>query len=341
MRLVILSLVLEGPVEIETGLVSQNFLGCCRSPSFACPLLTDALHSLDLCLQASAADLHVIGNQKLRIANSTVETETSRKDHTGVATMTSLENLSLIQTIVETTDKHDFVSPQVSVDSTHQQEQQEMELAQTYILQQAHPTIQTLAPLYNAKTPSYTIRLDTIGSFLKPQPHMLITQDPGGLHIAEVTFQVNGFDSTIIYKDGGISQKLVLQKPQDQRYECLINGKPHWWHHLGPSKSVFELTEETKKRVALFVYAEGMAQRTGSTSGNNMLSQEKKIGEVHIIGDFLREPIALRQILFSAVVVVEQTKRRATSMANQTSPLPSKNHFPGRHRSGQHGRGEG
>lgn len=255
--------------------------------------------------------------------------------------MTSLENLSLIQTIVETTDKHDFVSPQVSVDPTHQQEQQEMETAQTYILQQAHPTVQSLAPLCNAKAPSYTIRLDTIGSFLKPQPHMLITQDPGALYIAEVTFQVNGFGSTIVYKDGGTSQKLALQDPQDRRYECLIDGKPHWWHPLGPSKSVFELTEGTEKRVALFVYTDGMAQRTGSTSGNYTPSQEKKIGEVHVMKDFLREPIVLRQILFSAVVVVEQTKRRATSMANRTFPPASKSHFPGRRRSGQHGTGEG
>ena len=255
--------------------------------------------------------------------------------------MTSLENLSLIQTLVETTDKHDFVSPQVSIDSTHQREQQEEKMAQTYILQQAHPTVQTLTPLSHAKAPSYTIRLNTIGSFLKPQPHMLITQDPGGLHIAEVTFQVNGFDSTIVYKDGGTSQKLALQNPQDQSYECLVNCKPHWWHPLGPSKSVFELTEGTKKRVALFVYAEGMAQRTGSTSGSYMPSQDKKLGEVHVMEDFLREPIALRQTLFSAVVVVEQTKRRATSMANRTFPPASKSHFPGRRRSGQRGTGEG
>lgn len=224
--------------------------------------------------------------------------------------MTSNEKLTLVQTAVETTDKHDFVSPQVSVDSTCQREKQEM----VYILQQAFPTVQTLVPLRNAKAPSYKIRLDTIGSFLKPQPHMLITQDPGGLRVAEVKFSVHGYDTTIIYKDAATSQRLVLQDPQEQRFEYVINGKLHWWHPLGPSKIVFELTEVPQKRVALFVYAEGMAQRTGSTSGNHMLYQEKKIGEVHIMEGFLREPIALQQTLFSAVVVIEQAKRRATSM---------------------------
>lgn len=253
--------------------------------------------------------------------------------------MTSNEKLTLIQTVVETTDKHDFVSPQVSVDSTHQREKQEMEVAQTYILKQTFPTIQTLSPLYNAKGPSYTIRLDTIGSFLKPQPHMRITQDPEGLHVAEVQFHIHGYDTTIIYKEAGTSQKLCLPNPQDQKFECLINGKSHWWHPLGPSKSVFELIEETPKRVALFVYAEGMAQRTGSTSGNHMLSQEQKIGEVHVLEDFAQEPNALQQALFSAVVVVEQTKRKATSIASWVPPPSSKIHFPGRRRSRQESAG--
>lgn len=253
--------------------------------------------------------------------------------------MTSNEKLTLIQTLVDTTDKHDFVSPQVSVDSTHQREKQEMEAAQTYILQQNFPTIQTLDPLCNAKLPNYTIRLDTVGSFLKPQPHMLITQAPGGVHIAEVQFQIHGYNSTIVYKEAGTSQKLDLQSLQDQKFECLINGKPHWWHPLGPSKSVFELTEETQKRVALFVYAEGMAQRTGSTSGNHMLFQDQKIGEVHVLEDFLHEPNALQQTLFSAVVVVEQTKRKATSMASWVAPPSSKTHFPGRRRSRQESAG--
>ena len=226
--------------------------------------------------------------------------------------MTSNEKLTLVQTAVETTKKRDFVSPQVSVDSTCQQEKQEM----AYILQQAFPTVQTLVPFCNAKAPSYKIRLDTIGSFLKPQPHMLITQDPGGLRVAEVKFYIHGYDTTIIYKDAGTSQRLVLQDPQEQRFECVINGKLHWWQPLGPSKSVFELTEVPLKRVALFVYAEGMAQRTGSTSSSHMLHQEQKIGEVHIMEGFLREPIALQQTLFSAVVVVEQAKRRATSISS-------------------------
>lgn len=250
--------------------------------------------------------------------------------------MASNEQLTLIQTVVETTNKHDFVSPQKSVDSAHQREKQEIEAAQTYILHQSFPTIQTLVPLGNTEAPSYTIRLDTSGSFLKPQPHMLITQDPGGLHVADVKFQIHGYDTTIIYKDAGTSQNLSLQNPQDQRFGCLINGKSYQWHPLGPSKSVFELTEEANKRVALFVYADGMAQRTGSTSGNHMSFQGQKIGDVHVTEESLHEPNALQQTLFSAVVVVEQTKRRTTSMA---SWVPPSSKFPGRRRSRHEGAG--
>lgn len=254
--------------------------------------------------------------------------------------MTSNNKLSLTQTVIESTNEHDFVSPQMSVDSIHQREKQEMEAAQTYFLQQAFPTIQTLSPLCNAQAPSYTIRLDTTGSFLKPQPHMAIMKDPDGCRVAEGKFQIHGYDATIIYNAAGTSQKLALQSPQDQRFDCSINGKPHQWRPLGPSKSVFELTEEANKRVALFVYAEGMAQRTGFTMGHHMPFQERKIGEVHVMQDFLQEPTTLQQILFTAVVVVEQVKRISTGVANWAPTFKSKTYLLGRRRSRQDSAGK-
>ena len=253
-----------------------------------------------------------------------------------------MAELTLVQTVLDNTEKHDFISPQVSVDSVRQQELQEMEAAHTFILQQAYPTVQNLVPLCDTQGPRYTIRLDTVGSFLKPQPHILISDDRGGFLVAEVEFQIRGYDTTILYKNNGTRQKLALQKPQDQIFECLIGGKPHRWHPLGPSKSVFELTEATNKRVALFVYEEAMAQRTGSTSGDHTFLRAQKIGELHIIGPSLRgEPMALQQTLFSAVTVVEQAKRRATSMASWVPPAPRKTYFPGRRRNRQDGAVEG
>ena len=247
--------------------------------------------------------------------------------------MTAEEKLTPIQTALETTAKRDFVSPQILTDPKCQRERQEVEAIQTYILHQASPTLQNLVPLCNAKGPNYTIRLDTVGSFLKPRPHMHITENPRGLDIAEIKFQVRGYDATMIYKNARTSQKLALHNSEDQRFELLINGKPHAWHPLGPSKSVFELTQEANKRVALFVYTEGMAERTASTSGIHLPFREQKIGEVHVMKDFSREPVALQQTLFSAVVVVEQAKRRATSIATWVLPRPSKNHAPERRRS--------
>ena len=240
-------------------------------------------------------------------------------------------------TLPETSLERDFVPPQASVDPTHQREKQEMEAAQTYILQQASPTVQILVPLCNVHGPSYTIKLDKVGSFLKPQPHMLITESPGGLPVAEVKLQVHGYDATMVYKNASTSQKVALRNPQDQEIELLINGKLHRWHPLGPSKSVLEMTQGANKRVALFVYAEGMAQRAASTSENDVPFQEQKIGEVHVIEDFFPEPVALQQILFSAAVAVEQAKRAATSIASWVSPAPSKTHSSGRRWSRQEG----
>ena len=240
-------------------------------------------------------------------------------------------------TLPETPLERDFVPPQKSIDPTHQREKQEMEAAQTYILQQASPTLQTLLPLCNAHGPSYTIRVDKVGSFLKPQPHMFIEESSGGCPVADIKFQVHGYDATMVYKNASASQKVALRNPQDQEFELSINGKLHRWHPLGPSKSVLELTRGANKRVALFVYAEGMAQRAASTSESDVPFQEQKIGEVHVIEDFLPEPVALQQILFSAAVAVEQTRRGAMSTASWVAPAPSKTSFSGRRRSRQQG----
>ena len=283
-------------------------------------------------LRATAIIYHLRLRQIHSTGDSGSETEPNGIVQS-VARMTAQEKLTRIQTAFETTEKHDFVSPLVSVDSIRQRERQELEAAQSYLLHQAFPTVQNLVPLCNAKGPSYTIRLDTVGSFLKPRPHMLITENAGGLDIAEIKFQVRGYDATMIYKNGRTSQKLALHNSEDQRFGLLINGKPHAWHPLGPSKSVFELTREANKRVALFVYAEGMAERTASTLENHLPFQKQKIGEVRIIEDFSREPIALQQTLFSAVVVVEQEKRRATSVATWVLPPQTKSHSSERRRS--------
>ncbi len=255
--------------------------------------------------------------------------------------MTSEEQLTLLQTAIENTEKHDFVSPQTSVDEQTRREKQEVEKAQTYILQQAVPTVQTLVPLSEAKGPSYTIRLDTIGSFLKPLPHMLIKEDQGGRLVAEVRFEVRGYDATVIYKDADIRQRLALRDVEGQVFECVIGGRMYRWRPLGPSKSVLELTESTKGRVALFAYAEGMAMRTGFTSGGGVGARDQRIGEVHVLEEELREPGKLQQTLFSAVVVVEQAKRRATGVASWVVPAPSKTIFPGRRRSRRDGAGKG
>ena len=264
--------------------------------------------------------------------------------------MASDGQLTLAQTtLLDTSEKHDFViPPQASIDSTPQQQKQHMEAAHTYLLQQAYPTIQNLIPLHNDATknsgPSYMIRLDTVGSFLKPQPHVFITTDPGGVRVAEIVFHVRGWDATILYKNNkynndnnnnnnntrqNLTLQQISQEEEDQMtFACSIAGKPHKWHPLGPSKSVFELTEETEtetnKRVALFVYEEGMVQRTGSTSssaGDRTLAQAaRKIGQVHIIASFdswrnndCCDSVALQQTLFSAIAVVEQARRRATA----------------------------
>ena len=103
-----------------------------------------------------------------------------------------------------------------------------------------------------------------------------ITRSSRGLSIAKIKFQVQGYDTTIIYKDDDCSQKLILQHLQNQKFQCPIDSKMHWWLPLGPSKSVLKMIKETNKRVALLVYVEDMVQKTGSTSGNHFFSPRDK-----------------------------------------------------------------
>ena len=250
------------------------------------------------------------------------------------------EELAPVQPTLGTTDEYDFVSPQILIDEARRREKRELHAAQTYILQQhtTLPTVQTLVPLCKVNNgPSYTIRLDTGGGNKLLKSHrsrMLIVQYPGDRQVAEVKLGIRGGgDATIVYnnKDSETrtSQKLSMQNPRhEQRFNCLVNGTPHQWHPLGPSKCVFELTNRANKRVALFVLAEGISLshhhgRTGSSGGPGnplpFLRQSQKIGEVHLLPDFeqLFEPIGLRQeMLFSAVVVVELTRRWATNQSS-------------------------
>ncbi len=281
------------------------------------------VHPLDVPLAVGAAHLRATAYQPSAARQISMSRDRKRTGARAVyrplsvATMTSEEQVTPVQPAIENTEKHDFVSPTVSVDQQSRREKQEVGKAQTYILQQAVPTVQTLVPLSDAKGPSYTIRLDTIGSFLKPLPHMLIKEDAGGRLVAEVRFEVRGYDATIVYKDVDVRQRLTLRDVEGQVFECVIGGRVYRWRPLGPSKSVLELTGETSRRVALFAYAEGMAMRTGSTSGGGVGARDQRIGEVHVMEESLREPGKLQQTLFSAVVVVEQAKRRATGMASR------------------------
>ncbi|MCJ1455189.1 hypothetical protein MMC28_005543 [Mycoblastus sanguinarius] len=247
--------------------------------------------------------------------------------------MTSMEELTLIQSIIENTDRYDFVSPQVSVDST---KRREMEASRKYILRQTAPNTQTLTPTSSeATTSSYTITSNHTGGFLNRHPHMLIAQHHNGLdtHFAEVRFEIYGYGTTISYKDAGITQSLALEDPREQRYQYTVDGQSYHWQPLGPSRSVLEMSDEANKRAALFAYAEGVApQRRASGSGSPKPFEVEDLGEVHIMDDFKGSPIALAQVLSTAAVVVERAKRRASNSGMASwEAVSSKGFAPGHH----------
>ena len=230
----------------------------------------------------------------------------------------------------------DFASRH-SISGATSPSKQAMEASQNYVLRQTSPNTQTLekmlATTFESTPPSYTITSNPTGGFMNRHPHMVITKHEGGLNVrfAEVRFEIYGYDTTILYKDAGFSQVLALEDRREHKYQLSIDAVAHWWQPLGPSKAVLELTNHAGKKVALFVYAEEGAQRRASAPATLKHFETEKIGELHIVDEFDGNPLALEQILCTAIVVVERAKRRATNpgLASWES-VSSKVHYFGR-----------
>ena len=142
------------------------------------------------------------------------------------------------------------------------------------------------------------------------RPHLVITKHEGGLNInlAEVRFESRGYGAIIAYKAAGISQPLALKYHQGQQYKVSIDGAGYWWQPLGPSHAVLELTTGAGKKVALFVYAEEVAQRRASAPASLKHFQTEDVGEIHVLDGLEGGQMMLEQILCTAIVVVARKK---------------------------------
>jgi hypothetical protein len=153
------------------------------------------------------------------------------------------------------------------------------------------------------------------GGFVHRRHHLVITKHEGGLniHLAEVRFESHGYGTIIAFKAAGVSQSLALKYHHGHQYNVSIDGTDYWWQPLGPSHAVLELTKGAGKKVALFVYAEEVAQRRASAPASLEHFQTEDVGEIHVLEELEGGQMMLEQVLCTAIVVVAREKLWASN----------------------------
>ena len=218
--------------------------------------------------------------------------------------------LERIKSITENTEFHDFVSSYQSIDTVRQQNLHNVKLPCSYFLRQTGPQTQSLIPTTGTRTPSYTITVK--GKKKKHRTEEVLRQEDGSTtQVAKFEDQGRQFNNIIRYKDVP-AEATQLDDVRDMgqgRYRCSIDGEIYIWEQLGPSRIVMALFNESSKRMALFVYSEVGAQRSGSLPGNLGKFKEEEIGQVHIMDDGGGGQWMLERMLFTAVVMVGRAKR--------------------------------
>jgi len=215
-----------------------------------------------------------------------------------------------------------------------------------YHLQQTTPDTQTLTPAerlsslpsYNASTspsgndifhplilPTYTIKSKPSAGFMNRKPDMLMLRssdtDAPPTCTAEVRFDRISSRTLISYPLSQISQEMDVESSLTQKLLVTIDGEHCTWQPAdGQSKRCVELRSTEEGLMACFTYANepnryGYAKEDASGDvGVLQVSERLRGGEG-----------ALEQVLCSAAVLVERTKRRAQNLGmggNRRSALP-------------------
>lgn len=218
------------------------------------------------------------------------------------------------KTITDNIYRYDFVVKHGNNATAQQRQRQDVQLPCAFVLRQAAPSVQWLFSTSEFISTSYTIAPSNRTGFVKKLSHMEIVKHRGGREerIAEFNLKDHEKTTRIMYESAGITQSADLTVLGLDRYRCMINGKAHEWQPLGPSKTVLVMTSEAGKRMALFVYPQVVAQRSGSYSGCSREFAGQDVGTIHImdICDGGREMLEL--MLCTGVVLAHRGRRKPT-----------------------------
>jgi len=221
-----------------------------------------------------------------------------------------------------------------------------LEYFDIYHLQQATRDTQTLTPAerlsslpsYNASTnpsgddiippqilPTYTIKSKPSAGFMNRKPDMLMlrSSDTDASHTctAEIRFDRTSSRTFISYPSSQTSQEMDVESSLTQKHLVTIDSEHCTWQPAdGQSKRCVELRSIEEGLMACFTYANepnryGYAKEDASGDvGVLQVSERLRGGEA-----------ALEQVLCSAAILVERTKRRAQNLAmggNRRLELP-------------------
>ena len=191
-----------------------------------------------------------------------------------------------------------------------------------YNLRQTSPNTQTLSLCgdLTALNTSYTIKSNKTGGFMNRKPHVIITADSDGKRVAEGRFDIHGTGTTISYVNSNM-HRLELEDSLAQVLRTRMYNSDLWWQPHPGNKGVLELTNDMDEVVARFLHAAPVSQRTGSwpkragaVSPSKKDRSDFKLGELHVVGSSEAQESDYEQIVCSAIMVIERTRRRSANM---------------------------
>ena len=190
-----------------------------------------------------------------------------------------------IQTIAENSVSYDF-GTHVDPHGSKRAQQQDSDLPWTFILRQSAPDIQWLFPTNPSDLTSYTIARSTARRrFGRKQVWMEVTRHTRNskVSIAEFNMEDNERTSHISYTSADSTRSANMTGVGSEQVRCVIDDKAYMWQPLGPSKTVLVMTDEVGKRLALLVYPQTEAPRSGSYPGYSKTFKDHDIGTIHVM----------------------------------------------------------
>ncbi|KAL6716118.1 hypothetical protein ACLMJK_005684 [Lecanora helva] len=181
----------------------------------------------------------------------------------------------------------------------------------TYLLRRTGLDAQSLLPSTESLSTSYTIATKTAKKLSRKSRTREIVRHSRGCDtcIAELWHVGSEYIGVKIKdpKDEGVSGFFDVIKTALGQYYFHVGGAKYVWEQLGPSSAVMQLSNQTRKRMALFVYSDTRTWRSGSFPGGLTGFQAQDVGSIQVLDVGEMGSKMLEKTLFTLVAIVDGT----------------------------------